>query len=179
MKKLTIILVLGTIVLGALWYASTFPSGQQTSSTASSTTALPMSGNVTQTTTTGQTSARPYMSVMTQNGPIPTNDFIHNGVTIPDPSNADNYYLTGTTTSSGYTIKYDAASGFFTIALEQEPLAQTRAAAEVSLLSALGVTQAQLCSLNYYVGTDVHTNSFYAGKNLSFSFCPGAVVLPQ
>lgn len=119
------------------------------------------------------------MSVPTQTGAtIVTNDFVHNTMTLPDPSNAGNYYLTGTSTQ-GFSIGYRTPAQFFTIALEREPIGQMRIAAENFLLSTLGVSQSQLCSLNYYIGTDVHTNSFYAGRNLGFSFCPGAVPLPQ
>lgn len=105
-------------------------------------------------------------------------DFIHNGVTLADPSNEGNYYLTGASTD-GYAIGFRTPGEFFTIALQQEPLGQTRLAAENFLLGTLGVTQDQLCHLKYYLGTDVHTNSYYAGKNLGFSFCPGATVLPK
>jgi hypothetical protein len=112
-------------------------------------------------------------------GTLTTNDFIHNGATIIDPSNAGNYYLTGTTTPNGFAIAYNASSHFFTISLDREPLANTRAASETFLLSALGITQNDLCGLNYYVGTSAYTNSFYTGKNLGFSFCPGATILPQ
>lgn len=109
---------------------------------------------------------------------VMTKDFLHNGVTLADPSNEGNYYLTGASTD-GYAIGFRTPGEFFTIALQQEPLGETRVAAENFLLSTLGVTQDQLCHLKYYLGTDVHTNSYYAGKNLGFSFCPGATVLPK
>lgn len=118
------------------------------------------------------------MSVPTQNGSVlVTNDFIHNNSTVEDPSNAGNYYLTGSSTQ-GFAIGYRTPSQFFTIALEKEPLSQTRKDAENFLLSVLGISQSDLCSLNYYIGTDIQTNSLFAGKNLGFSFCPGATVLP-
>lgn len=105
-------------------------------------------------------------------------DFLHNGTTVADPANAGNYYL-ASQSADGFSIGYRLPAQFFTIALEREPIGQTRAAAETYLLKTLGVTKMQLCNLNYYLGTDVHTNEQYAGRNLGFSFCPGATPLPQ
>lgn len=129
--------------------------------------------------TTSPTSTSTETMVTGENGAvIATRDFIHDASTLPDPSNKGNYYLTGTSTN-GFAIGYRLPAQFFTIALEQEPIGATRVAAENFLMQSLGVTEKQLCDLKYYVGTDVHTNSQYAGKQLGFSFCPGAVTLPQ
>lgn len=168
------IALLGIIASTALWY---FLFAQNTTSqvTQQTTVTLPSSSY----STTSLQQAVPPMTVATQNGSaIAANDFIHNGVTTPDPSNAGNYYLTGSSTN-GYAIGYRVTSQFFTIALEQEPLGETRVAAENFLLSALGINKSQACGLNYYVGTDVYVNNLYAGKNLGFSFCPGATALPK
>ena len=179
------LLLLGTVIAGVLWYVILVPKAapQQTSQ---STATLPVSGSVTPTPTASTnpslaTSPQTLQTMIlaTQSGTtVVASDFIHNNVTLPDPSNDGNYYLTGSSTS-GFAIGYRTPAQFFTIALEQEPIGQTRIAAENFLLSTLGISQNQLCSLNYYVGTDVHTNSLYAGKNLGFSFCPGATVLPK
>lgn len=109
---------------------------------------------------------------------IVTRDFIHDPVTMPDPSNPGNYYLTGSSTE-GFAIGYRLPAQFFTIALEREPLGATRIAAENFLMQSLGVSQQQMCNLQYYIGTDVKTSSLYAGKHLGFSFCPGAIPLPR
>ncbi|HVB20020.1 MAG TPA: hypothetical protein VNF51_01900 [Candidatus Paceibacterota bacterium] len=179
-----VILVLGTVLVGTLWYFLLVPKSASPQITQQSPITLPSSGVITPVTTPVSPSMESQpspqkISVATQNGSVViTNDFIHNNVTLPDPSNVGNYYLTGSSTN-GYAIGYRTSAQFFTIALEQEPLSQTRTAAEDFLLSTLGITENQLCSLNYYIGTDANTNSFYAGKNLGFSFCPGATVLPQ
>ncbi len=81
-----------------------------------------------------------------------------------------------TTTSFG--VIFNEADGSFAIGLESEPLGETRRQAEQYLLSLLGITDQALCSLNVYVGTTVYVNTFYAGKNLGLSFCPGSVQLP-
>ena len=125
-------------------------------------------------------------------GFIETVDFMHNGVTIPDTANPGRYLLAG---NLGYCIKdtskcqagnttdfnifYDSIAKAFTIALLKEPLGQTRLQMEQTLMQTLGIAQQQMCSLNYYVGTISDLNSFYAGKNLGFSFCSGATALPQ
>jgi hypothetical protein len=41
------------------------------------------------------------------------------------------------------------------------------------------MTPLDMCSLNYYLGTDQGVNPYYAGEELGFSFCSGAVDLPQ
>jgi hypothetical protein len=108
---------------------------------------------------------------------ITAHDFVNNGVTTPNPSNQGNYILTPSN-SAAFAITYSSSNQFFTIALQQEPIGQARLDAQTFLLQKLGITQDQLCSLNYYLGTDDQTNSTFAGKNLGFSFCPGAVKLP-
>lgn len=123
---------------------------------------------------------------------IIVNDFLNNGVTIADPENPSSYYLAGSigycledgtcpsgAYADGFNVVYDAPEEFFTVALFKEPLGQTRADAEQFLLKALGIPKAELCNVNYYLGTSESVNSFYAGKNLGFSFCPGTTALPR
>jgi hypothetical protein len=118
------------------------------------------------------------MTINEQGGAkIIVNDFVDNGVTVPDPSNVGKYYLTSFS-STEFAISYDASTQFFTIALQQEPIGHARLDAQQYLQQALGISQNQLCYLNYYLGTDDHTSDTYAGKNLGFSFCPGATALP-
>lgn len=169
---------LGAIIVGILWYLLFAPLGAPPASRPSSTVTLPSSGAVTvPPSTTDQSGSR--IPIPIQNGTvITTKDFIHTGTTIEDPANAGNYYLTGSSTQ-GFAIGYRTPAQFFTIALEQEPLGATRLAAEHFLMTKLGISESQMCALPYYLGTDVHTNSLYAGRNLGFSFCPGAVALPQ
>jgi hypothetical protein len=81
-------------------------------------------------------------------------------------------------TSTDYNIGYDGVAKSFTIALLKEPLGNSRKEAEQFLMTTLGITQQQMCSLNYYVGTTYFVNESYDSSNLGFSFCPGAVALP-
>jgi hypothetical protein len=125
---------------------------------------------------TGANQSGPTADIATQHGTLVVNDFLHNGTTEPDAQNPGNYYLA---TTSSFAIGYDSGSQFFTIALTEEPIGSARLQAEQFLETALGISQPQMCSLRYYLGTDIYTNSFYGGENLGFSFCPGAVALPQ
>lgn len=125
-------------------------------------------------------------------GSVVVNDFLHNGTTISDPENTGNYYLAG---SVGYCLKdgscpsgakadnyiviYDSAHQFFTIALTAEPIGPARLAAEAFLRTTLGLSNEQLCGLNYYIGTTESVNNSYSGKNLGFSACAGATSLPN
>jgi hypothetical protein len=137
-------------------------------------------------------STTPATVIATQSGPLTVNDFLHNGITQPDVQNPGNYYLAGSAgyctqagvcpqgaTTTNFKITFDSNQQFFTIALTDEPIGAARLAAEQFLASTLGISPAQMCALKYYLGTDIYTNSFYGGKNLGFSFCPGATALPQ
>lgn len=121
-----------------------------------------------------------------------TKDFTHNGSTIKDVQNPDRYFLVGKvgycladgTCPSGalsddYSIVYQSADQSFIIALLTEPLYQARQSAEQYLATTLGISEAEMCTLKYYISTDSYINATYAGKNLLFSFCKGATPLPK
>lgn len=77
-----------------------------------------------------------------------------------------------------YNLTYFVEDSFFQVSLLAEPLSEVRTEAEMELRSRLNVTQEELCQLRTSVKTDIYTNEFYAGRELGFSFCPGAVQLP-
>lgn len=125
-------------------------------------------------------------------GTVATNDFINNGTTVPDTENPGNYYLAGSVgyclsdgtcpsgaPASDFKVVYFSKEQAFAIGLTKEPIGQARQDAEQFMLSTLGISKADLCNLNYYIGTDNEVNPTYAGKNLGFSFCPGSVPLPN
>lgn len=133
------------------------------------------------------------MSLTDQNGnPIVVNDFINNGITIQDMANPGRYLLAGNLgyclanpeecqagEARSYNIYFDSEMQSFVMVIIEEPIGEIRHEMEQLLLSTLGITEMQLCSLNYYVGVTSELNEQFAGKNLGFSFCPGAVVLPM
>ena len=119
-------------------------------------------------------------------------DFINNGQTVADAQNPGRYYLAGEVgyclpdgscpagaPAEDYNVVYDLKEQFFTISLLDEPIGSARKNAEAFLLKVLGISQTETCNLNYYVGTSIYVNETYAGKNLGFSYCPGATKLPQ
>ncbi len=134
------------------------------------------------------------MSVASQaipGGEITTLDFINNGVTVEDVQNPGEYYLAGdvgycledgtcpaSAPSDEYVIGYNSKDTAFIIVLK-EPLGQAREHAGSFLQETLGITKEKMCELKYYISTTSYINEQYAGKNLLFSFCPGAVVLPN
>jgi len=46
------------------------------------------------------------------------------------------------------------------------------------LLQQLGISEQDACRLRYSVSVPFSVNPLYSGKNLGFSFCPGATPLP-
>ncbi len=179
MKKVLIILAILLIILGAVYFF--FFTAKMPNTLITGTPGLPVAGSqltpVGSEASTTTSAAEVTVAARGTDQPIVVNDFVHNGTTAPDPSNTGNYYLAGMN-GSDFAISYNATSQFFTIALNKEPIGTARLEAEQFLLKALGIPEAQLCNINYYLGTDVYTNSLYAGKNLGFSFCPGATALP-
>lgn len=182
------------IVVSVLWYVVFTPKTVQ--QTTQPTTTLPVSGSITPIynppSATSSQSAQ-TMELTTQSGSVVvSNDFIHNGVTIQDKANTGRYLLAGNLdyclsnpqecqagSATNFNIYYESALQSFVIALTDEPVGQARSDMEQFLLSTLGITQQQMCSLNYYVGVTMYLNPQFTGKNLGFSFCPGATALPR
>lgn len=198
-KKLFIglLLALGILILGTVgWYflfftpAAVVPSGGSTQTNGN----FPVSGTTEPVPTASSTSTTGSTSTLTQikgqAGMVVMNDFIHNGVTIKDPSNPGNYLLAGSfgcvpnpepctaEPVKNFTVYYNGAPQSFTITLNEEPLGASRLAMEAFMMRTLGLTEVGMCSLNYYVGVRSEVNEQYSGKNLGFSFCPAATRLP-
>jgi hypothetical protein len=152
-------------------------------------------GNSTDTTVpTGVTSATSSLgstiSISTvSGGVIQTSNFISDPATAKDPVNTGYYYLgyhvnegapdATATSTPPYIIEYIAPTEYFNIALLQEPIGSVRGEAEQYLMAHLGISESQMCQLNYMVSVPDSVNDYYASQNLGFSFCPGAVTLPQ
>jgi hypothetical protein len=80
--------------------------------------------------------------------------------------------------SAPYDIFYQEMDNYFGITLYKEPLGEQRRLAEEELQRTLGITNDQMCRLNYVVAPGPGIAETYEGVNLGFSFCPGATVLP-
>lgn len=187
-----IVIALLVIIVGStVWYLAIPKTPAQTATSTPAVT-LPASGSVAPTQAT-TTQAQGKLSIKSAAGGfIITNDFIHNGVTIANTSNPGNYLLAGNlghclsnpelcqaAPVDNFSVYYYGQSQVFNITLTKEPIGQARLDAENFLLQELGITKTQMCNLDYSVGVTVYLNEQYAGKNLGFSFCPGATVLPK
>ncbi len=186
-------ILLGAIAIGVTWYVVSRPS--VTPRTLQPSTSLPVSGSIRPTPLSSATSSQFAQSttITTQDAStITTKDFIHNGVTIPDTTNVGWYLLAGNlgyclskpeqcqaAPSTNFNVSYNSKLESFLITLTKEPIGQARLDMEEFMIHTLGLSQAQMCSLNYYVGVTRYVNEQYTGKNLGFSFCPGATILPQ
>ena len=175
------IVIIGSVVVIALiafviWGFMATPSS--TPSTGSSSVGFPSAGTV-----TSLPSGTPSISVAAiQQGSIQVKDFKNNPNTVKDPYNTGYYDIAGGSepglTNASFHIFYDDAHQYFGISLLSEPLGYYRKQAEQLLLQTLGISQEQMCQLNYSMGVGPDVNEAYAGKNLGFSFCPSATVLP-
>lgn len=179
---LSVLLVIG--VIGLLAYLMLRPEPEPE---APGTTSFPSAGTGGQ---GGQITQ--LITVPARSGePIAVNDFITNGVTEQDPINPSQYYLAGKNAlcelesdcysgapADDFDVVYFSDEEAFAIGLTAEPLGQARRNAEQFLMQALGISEEEMCALNYFLTTDQGVSEQYAGADLAFSFCPGAVPLP-
>ncbi len=122
-------------------------------------------------------------------GTLVVKDFLQDPETVKDHLNKGQNYLgyhfpegvpdPTATTEPPYVIDYFEADSSFSIAIFQEPVAANRLQAEQYLMEHLGISQNQMCTLKYSIGVPNRVNQYYAGMELGFSFCPGAVKLAQ
>ena len=201
------VLIVGIGVVTAFWYNISVshtvsmpnaipevsqPSGTNSPLPISQTTVTASNTTTSSSTATSSSQSDATMVLADQNGnQVTLRDFLHNGTTIPDTANPGHYLLAGNlgycpldpqkcqaAPSNDFSIYYNSGPQSFTIALTAEPIGQSRLDMEQFLLATLGVTQQQLCNLNYFVGVTRYVNAQFTAKNLGFSSCPGAVALP-
>lgn len=112
--------------------------------------------------------------------PVLVRDFLHNSNTTQDPVNQGYYHIgaTASDTTASFAISYINDTQFFGIALLREPLSTSRQEAEQYLMQQLGISQDEMCKLNYTMSVSNDVNQYYAGDSFGFSFCPGAMPLP-
>ena len=191
----TVTLVVGAVVIALLWYATVLPQAsgpanlQPTSNPPTSgptSTTQPSSGS------SSSPSSDPSFTIVNRDGnAVTVRDFLHNGTTVLDTTNDGRYLLAGNlgycapgsgacqaAPSTNYLVYYNSVPQSFTIALTEEPIGQARLDMEQFMLTTLGLSQNQLCNLNYLVGVTRYVSEQFTGKNLGFSFCPGATKLP-
>lgn len=101
-----------------------------------------------------------------------------------DQNNPGTFYLgnqppSDESSAPAYLISFNEQTHYFNIVIYQEPIGENRKKAEQYLQQKLGLTQEQMCSLKYSLGVPDWVNSQYSDMNLGFSFCSGAVQLPD
>lgn len=180
---IAILIVLGVILGVALVFLinpSSNPS-QTTDGGSSGTIGSNQTSGGTAGSNTGSSQATSGSNGTQQDGGSSSGDFLHASDTTADPNNEGQYFLAGTgknnSSAPPYNILYVASDNSFTIALLKEPLRDTRSAAEQALQKTLGISQTEMCNLNYAVLVPYSVNQFYSGQNLGFSFCPNAAAL--
>jgi hypothetical protein len=179
MKKPLIISIGAIVIIGFIvlvyWLLNSAPPA--TSPAANQNIGLPSAGqNATAT------------SSLTQAG-VQTLNFVNDPTTVKDPINPGYYYLgyhvnegisdPTATDNPPYIITYISATHYFNITLLQEPIGTVREEMQQYLMMRLGISQDGMCRLDYMVSVPWRVNQVYSGKNLGFSFCPGATKLPK
>lgn len=181
--------VLGVVGLTALVFWIVSP-GQQSSTTnpaSGQNAGLPAAGTITPVPTTSTPGIITSVPVA-GGGTIQVNNIINDPATVKDPVNPGYYYLgyhtyegvpdSTATDNPPYVILYIEATHYFNITLLKEPIGTVREEAEQYLMTHLGISQDQMCQLNYTIGVPNFVNSQFA-EELGFSFCPGATLLPK
>jgi len=187
------VLIAGLITLAFWLTGSSTPAS--TTNTQTGQNILPVANsvgnsNVTTLATTSTSVSGTTLSVTAVGGgTIQVTNFIKDPATAKDPINSGYYYLgyhtyegvpdSTVTENPPYVIAYIDATQYFNIVLLQEPIGSVREEAEQYLMTHLGISQSQMCRLNYTLGVPARVNSQFAGINLGFSFCPGATTLPK
>lgn len=139
----------------------------------------------------GEPGAQTILLTLATGERLAVNNFLANGVTFEDPANDGAYYLAGdleycledgtcpNTNTPSFSILFFEDGQNFIVSLNEEPLRESRLAAENYLMNVLGISAQQMCDLTYTLGTTVSVNEMYGSiTNLGFSFCEGAVPLP-
>ena len=154
---------------------------------------LPVASSTTPGTDGSSQPGTAQISVATRSGgAIAVADFIHNGETVADVVNPGSFVLAGSlgycladgscptgAPADSFTISYNENTHFFNVVLLTEPIGAARREAEQFFISRLGIVPQQACGLIYSIGAPYWVNTTYDDRNLGFSFCPGATVLPE
>lgn len=121
----------------------------------------------------------------TSGATLTVRNFINDPDTVADPQNEGYYHLgehfpldgSPVETYPPFTIMYVVQTQYFNISLTSEPISKARSDAEQYLLTHLGLSEEQLCQIDYMVSVPYFINQFYTSQDLRFSFCPGSVPL--
>jgi len=165
------------VIIGGLAVFLLYPSSNHQPASGSSGAVFPGSGSGTGSTASSTPSAATLSLAASDGGTVSSRDFLSDA-DVSSPASGY-YYLGFHAGTDPYQIIFQSSSRIFTIELLKEPIGATRSQAEQYLAAKLGLSQSDLCRLDYTLSVPQTVNSTYASRNLLFSFCPGAVSLPQ
>lgn len=196
LTRILVAVLLLAITVSVLWIVFK-PNPSDTTVPAGPTVTLPVGGSVTSggsnTTPVASTTAPRQTRVVADARGIAleTRDFLKDETVRPDRSTPGRYLLAGNLgTCIGdqaacqagavvpFNIFFNEVSQVFSIGIADEPIGDNRRLAEQTLEKLLGLGQPEMCRLKYYIGTSEQVNKAFGGRNLGFSYCPGATVLP-
>lgn len=194
--RILVAVILIAIAVGVLWLVFK-PETSRISEPTGPAVTLPVGGSV----TTGGPTTNPAASTTAprqtrvvadaRGVALETRDFLKDATVRADRSTPGRFLLAGnlgtcigdqSACQAGavvpFNIFFNEVSQVFSIGLTDEPLGENRRLAEQALEKLLGLAQPEMCRLKYYIGTSEQVNKAFGGKNLGFSYCPGATVLP-
>lgn len=194
--RILIALVLLLLAAGVLWLVFRSDAVDQAPAPSGPVT-LPVSGGVAPGGVTTSPAASTTVPSRTRvvadagNVALETRDFLKDSTVRPDRATPGRFLLAGNLGTCvtdqapcqagevvPYNIFFNEVSQVFSIGITDEPLGENRRRAEQTLEKLLGLAQPEMCRLKYYLGTSEQVNKAFGGKNLGFSYCPGATVLP-
>jgi hypothetical protein len=124
------------------------------------------------------------LKLKTQFGEVlQVDNFLLNDNTVPDAQNTGYFYLGNTfpkteyDSSPNYVITYIQETQFFNVTLLKEPLSSARLEAELYLKTVLGLSDVDMCKLQYTLSVPAYVNEEVSSSDLKFSFCKESVPL--
>lgn len=161
-------IVIGFIV-GAIWFFSALPNADLPRDNDEGFAELP----------TGETytSPVPFVSSSSQNTDMFFDKLLASPDITPDPNNSGVYLLHENPEGErhDFIIEYHESDQTIHVLIQSQPIQFVRQAAETRLQVVLGMSQRELCNLRYQVIVPYWVSERYAGQNIGFSSCPGAV----
>lgn len=119
---------------------------------------------------------------------VTVKDFLNDGETKADPMNPGNYIVYGGTGycieelcdedhGNTFLIEYDSQIRHFSVLIIREPVKDVRKNVQSVLSEKLGVSQQDLCKLNYSVYVPYWVTEDYSGVDIRFEGCQDALRL--
>lgn len=124
--------------------------------------------------------------VKTQSGSVvEVKNFLVSDTTIPDMENEGYFYLGNlfpveeTDNQPPYVITYIEDTQFFNVTLLSTPLYASQQQAELYLKSVLGISDSDMCNLQYTLSVPAYIDEAASGIDYRFSFCSDSTPIPQ